>query len=154
MAQKNGTIRIPFLNRFEMHVDLDSSGCWNWLLSKSHERGYLFIGGGDRREEKASRVSYRIFVGAIPDGLYVLHRCDNPACVNPEHLFVGTQLDNMADARAKGRTNRKLDEKGVLEIRRLCSENIVSRGQIAIKFGVSKTTVSEIHRRVKWSHLK
>jgi hypothetical protein len=78
-----------------------NTGCLLWL-GKVGTDGYgLFKVGGKRRA--AHRVSYEIHKGPIPPGLWVLHRCDTPACVNPEHLFLGTHADNMRDMVAKGR---------------------------------------------------
>jgi hypothetical protein len=89
-----------FKTKFESHI-VKTDSCWIW-------NGPLFKSGYGRisnREKKlrAHRVSYEFYVGPIPDGLNVLHRCDNPLCVNPDHLFVGTHLDNMKDMEAKGR---------------------------------------------------
>lgn len=78
-------------------------GCWLWTGAKN-SRGYGQTASGLKGKSKlAHRASYEHFYGPIPDGLYVLHRCDVPHCVNPQHLFVGTAADNMQDAVRKGR---------------------------------------------------
>jgi hypothetical protein len=77
--------------------------CWLWRGRKTVcGYGEVRFGG---KSQLAPRVVYSLAVGPIPDGLYVLHRCDNPPCCNPAHLFVGTQRDNVADMMAKGRGN-------------------------------------------------
>ncbi len=83
-----------------------SDGCWTWLAAKDH-LGYGKIGAGTRKEGEllAHRASWIINNGAIPDGLVVCHRCDNPSCVRPDHLFLGTMKDNTMDMVRKGRCN-------------------------------------------------
>lgn len=87
-------------------------GCWIWMGAQS-TRGYgsiKFKGSS----EKAHRLSYRAFVGPIPDGMHVLHKCDTPSCVNPDHLFCGTHTDNMRDKERKGRGNQPRGERSGL----------------------------------------
>jgi hypothetical protein len=100
----------PLAERFWPKV-VKSDGCWLWVGAK-FERGYgCIVAGGpringrpaERRHLYAHRVSYELSVGPIPDGLYVCHHCDNPPCVNPSHLFLGTATDNNRDREAKGR---------------------------------------------------
>lgn len=82
--------------------------------------GYGRVSNGTKVATTAHRFAYEITYGPVPDGMFVLHRCDRPSCVNPEHLFVGSHMDNMADMRAKGRSLRKLsleDTKRIFEAR-------------------------------------
>ena len=91
-----------FVRLFGNTTGDDPDGCWEHQGSTHPESGhsYIFDDGSKRR---AHRVAYELMVGPIPDDLCVLHRCDNPPCVNPGHLWLGTQLDNIADRDAKGR---------------------------------------------------
>jgi hypothetical protein len=89
------------LQRFWAKVAV-GPGCWEWTAGTQYGYGRFVLGG---RTFKAHRLSYEISVGVIPDGLKVLHHCDNPPCVNPAHLFVGTHADNVRDREAKGRGN-------------------------------------------------
>jgi hypothetical protein len=87
--------RTSFLDR----VEVTPSGCWEWTRARSHD-GY-----GVYKKLRAHRVAYELAFGPIPDGLSVLHHCDNPPCVNPARLFLGTQSDNMRDCYRKGRNH-------------------------------------------------
>jgi len=94
--------------RFWAKVDKDSADCWIWTGSKRN-KGYgafVWYDGGDVVQGRAHRFSYELHYGKIPDGLCVLHKCDNPSCVNPEHLFIGTKADNNRDMHNKGRAVR------------------------------------------------
>jgi hypothetical protein len=130
----------------------------------------------DGRLVSAHRISYATLVGPIPEGLHVLHHCDNPPCVRPIHLFTGTRADNMADMIRKGRKNpargerngqathpertargechgsAKLTAADVLEIRQLAREGLTQRA-IASRFGVSHILVGGIIRRKIWAHI-
>lgn len=97
-------LREPLATRFMRYVNKTDT-CWLWT-GATMGAGYGGIGYKGRMV-KAHRVSYELAHGAIPDGMWVLHTCDVPACVNPAHLFIGTRADNMRDAHQKGRIDLK-----------------------------------------------
>lgn len=131
--------------------------CWPWG-GTIHHRGYGIIVNDHKRNALAHRVTYERFNGPIPDGMMVCHRCDNPPCVNPAHLFLGTHQDNMTDRNRKGRTQHgerhhhaKLTAADVLTIRSLYPG--MSQTAIAKQFGINQTIVSDIVRRIIWKHV-
>lgn len=152
-----GSLEDRFWNRVEKTDD----GCWLWNGSRT-ERGYGRIGGSDKKVLLAHRLSWKIHFGE-PRGLCVLHRCDNPPCVNPDHLFLGTVLENNEDMREKGRGTRppyhsgeshpraKLTLEEVLQIRSSYSPRKVTRSQLADRFGVSEGTIKAILSRRNWN---
>lgn len=133
----------------------DQSGCLNWTGTLS-PKGY-----GRFRGKFAHRISYEIFVGQIPSGLCVCHKCDNPRCVNPDHLWVGTQAENLADMHQKGRArfayhmvgelhpNAVLTDAVALEIK----SSDLSLRQLGKKFGVNKSTIRDVRQGISWRHL-
>lgn len=100
MGKRGPLAGIAIEDRFWPYVE-KTDGCWLWTGRKNRDGyGYVSI---DSKPVGAHRIAYSLNVGAIPDGLFVLHRCDTPPCVNPSHLFLGTNTDNMRDASGKGR---------------------------------------------------
>lgn len=101
---QRGKTPIPVEKRLWARVvkSPETDGCWVWMGAVCG-KGYGVIGVEKQRMEMTHRVSWRIHRGEIPDGMDVLHTCDNPPCMRPDHLFLGTQLDNMRDASKKGR---------------------------------------------------
>ncbi|QKM75945.1 putative HNH homing endonuclease [Escherichia phage P1723] len=88
--------------KLEAYSKVSPSGCWEWQRGKAGN-GYGSISIGNQKSAYAHRVAYQEFIGQIPDGYVVRHKCDNPSCCNPEHLEVGTQVDNMQDCKRRGR---------------------------------------------------
>lgn len=146
--------------RFWRFVDKqDALSCWQWMGSGKHDgRGQLKIGG---RHWIASRYSWHIHRGEIPDGKNVLHKCDNPSCVNPDHLFLGTQADNAGDMLSKSRSARgesasksKLTPEQVSEIKKTYRKGRHGFGSpsLAVKFGVSCQSILQIIRGNSWKY--
>jgi hypothetical protein len=148
--------RINMLNRIfdKKHKKLDC-GCWQW-------KGVCTSSGhGQIGSKGAHRFSYERYKGNIPEGIYVCHHCDNPGCVNPDHLFLGTPLDNMQDMIKKGRDRKakgetsgthKLKEKDIKNIRKLSKEG-KNYKEISEIFGIHRSTVGQIVRNERWKHL-
>ena len=144
--------------RFWAFVD-KSDGCWLWNGSLNN-KGYGEIGGdAGGPNVLAHRASWKIHFGELPNNVGVLHRCDNPRCVNPSHLFLGTQKVNMLDCKAKGRTtlgerNRhaKLTNENILEIRSMADAGMLQT-EIARLFNISASTISMIVNKKHWSHI-
>jgi len=140
-------------------VVVTEDGCWEMPDVVHNTKGYAQI-GFDGRLHRAHRLFYVALVGEIPDGLHVCHACDNGGCVNPDHLWLGTQADNMADMAQKGRAARgevnvkaKLTEEKVLEIRRLYATGGYTQQEIAAEFGVARAHVSHIVNGRHWTHV-
>lgn len=117
--------------------------CWSWV-GAGKGNGY-----GHTSRGPAHRVSYELFVGPIPEGMDVCHKCDNRSCVNPDHLFIGTRAENMADMKAKGRGSggcrKHLREHQVQEIRRRLAAG-VAQAEIARTMNINRSTVSAINQ--------
>jgi hypothetical protein len=160
MSRKPGELQATLEERWQAKVSPEPmSGCWLWTGAVK-ELGYGVIGLGTRQQgtAKAHRVSWTLHRGEIPAGMNVLHRCDNPSCVNPAHLFLGTLKDNARDCVSKGRnfvpdnrgekaSCRKLSLENVTDIRRKEETGVA----YAKKYGVSKSAVYEIWRGKNWA---
>jgi hypothetical protein len=164
LKRKSNRSRTPITQRFGRYVYLSlSNGCWEWRGARD-ERGYGMIGkegGKGAGSIRAHRLSYQIFYRVnLTREECVCHRCDNPPCVNPDHLFVGSQLDNMLDMISKNRnSNRgeahhmaKLTKQDVVKIRQLSEDGLSSR-KIAKLFFVDKGTILAIVNRKIWRHV-
>ena len=126
------------------------TGCWIWLASLG-SHGYGNASEPGRRVDVAHRVSYRAFIGGIPDGMLVQHSCDNHWCVAPHHLSLGTDATNALDKQRKGRAAKKRTMRDVRAIKARIGQE--SDGTIASDFGVSKSTVASIRTRNSWVHV-
>lgn len=155
---RGATMEEKFLNR-----TLKTDGCWIWQGNRDRNGYGLFTHKGVYFCDFAHRVSYTIHVGPIQEGLVICHRCDNPPCVNPDHLFQGTQRDNQEDAQKKERTRilkgaahwaAVLNLEQVVEIkRRLASYSPGLTTALAKEFGVSVPTIKAIKAGRNWSHV-
>lgn len=150
--------RKPLSERFHSKVMTEpNSGCWLWTgCYEGNGYGNIGSGGSEGRTLKAHRLSYEMHVGPIPPGADVLHRCDTRECVNPFHLFLGTQADNMADMVRKGRNARgstnghaKLTEDDVRAIR--ASADLLT--DLVEAYGVAASTISQIRSGHRWRHV-
>lgn len=136
--------------------------CWYWtgnLINKKY--GQIFCA---QEAFYVHRVAAFLWLNFdLNSDLCVCHKCDNPPCFNPEHLFIGTNSDNLQDMIKKGRSNylngerngmNKITIEDMLEIRRLCKEGNLAQIDIAHRFNISQKHVSQIHQRTRWKHVK
>ena len=137
---------------------VDERGCWNWKAYKN-PAGY----GQVRVDWKlwlTHRLAWACHKGSIPDTLLVLHTCDNPACCNPEHLFLGTHLDNVADKELKGRGNKgEVNPSAKLtlqDVRYIKQELAKRRSQSALarEFSVNRSCICKIASGALWKDVK
>jgi len=117
--------------------------CQEWTGRRNRD-GY-----GIQGHKLAHRVAWETAHGPIPDGLCVLHRCDNPPCVDVEHLFLGTRADNAADRNAKGRSSRHNAKLTAQQVREIREDKGIQR-QIAERFGICQAQVCRIKRAYQW----
>ena len=131
------------ISRFISKIKVSENGCHEWTAGL-HRDGYgKFQNNG--KTIPAHRVAYELFVGEIPNKLWILHSCDNRKCVNPKHLFLGTSKDNINDMDNKKRrgSNSSLTYSDVAKIKEMIADRY-TQAYIASKFGVCQTTISKI----------
>ncbi len=156
-ACRNASLARPLSERFlKFFTPGKPDACWPW--TGPMHRAYGVITDDHLRQVLAHRVSYERVHGPVPKGLNVCHRCDNPPCVNPAHLFVGTAADNTADMVHKDRQAKgsavgtsKLTEADVPAIRAL--RHKMTNKAIAVKFGISRALVHCVMARKYWKHV-
>jgi len=145
-------------------IPYGTCNCWDWL-GTTNNKGYGTM-GIKKHQYLAHRISWVLHFGEIPKGLIVCHNCDNPLCIDPYHLFLGTEKDNTKDAVDKGRLdnyskhrrgssngNSKLKKEDVMEIRKLWSQGNLTQREIGELFDVDNTTINKITRGINWSWL-
>jgi hypothetical protein len=148
----------PLLTRFEEKIDKISSTnkCWIWTSAIANGYGVFWIHG---RNQSAHRLAWLFYCGDIPDGWFVCHHCDNKLCVNPQHLFVGTAMDNSRDCVMKGRRHNqdgdknpaaKLTAKDIVRIRDMRAAGMFQK-LIAEQFGVGREAIGKILRGERWN---
>lgn len=148
--------------RFWEKVDVAGPNeCWEWTAVKANGYGRIRDDGG-LAQLLAHRVSYELEYGEIPEGLWVLHHCDNRSCVNPRHLYAGTAKQNTADALARNRLDppkgedhpqTPLSAQNVLQIRRRYAAGDVYQHDLAQEYGITKSSICLIIRGDTWTHV-
>lgn len=138
-----------------------ADGCWVWQGIRDRDGYGVFKSrrNGVRWGMRAHRLAYSIYHGPINEGLCVCHTCDNPSCVNPDHLFLGTDEDNRLDKIAKGRARghggnhpaAKLSDQAARDIRQRYARGGVSQRRLAMTFGVHQSVISKVIRREIWT---
>lgn len=160
---KSITLSERDIARFWSKVEIGNPDeCWEWKAG-NNGRGYgkFYVGGDGNPQRYAHRISWSLANGDIPEGLILCHKCDNPKCINPDHLFLGTQAENMQDASKKGRCkpsmahgnssgHNKIDEKDIPDVKKMIAEG-VSLKTIADIYGVSKQSIFHIKTGRNWS---
>lgn len=158
--------RFPLCCRFWLKVEVRGlDECWPWKAQRMRDgHGVISAPGDAGRPLLAHRVAYELAGHQIPAGLVVMHRCDVPYCVNPDHLAVGTQAENIADMFAKGRNRTRalkgehnpsaiLTEEKVQRIRRLYATGRYTQHELAGEIGITRAAVCDVVRRKSWRHV-
>lgn len=158
---KRGTLTFHTVESLlERAVPEPNTGCWLWLGGIAGGTGYPTVRNGNGNAG-AHRLMASLVYGPIPPGMDACHRCDVRACVNPQHLFLGTRRENLADMRRKGRANdpkgvrhpkAKLTEESVHEIRAALARG-VSSVVLGVQYGVAKNSILSIKSGRNWKHL-
>ena len=171
LSQERGMAAIS--KSFWDHVDIgESDECWEWQRSKT-PNGYGRLRYTIERNKYtnlyAHRYAWELVNGPIPDGMFILHKCDNPSCVNPSHLYLGTQSDNIRDRVIRGRNGHppedtpkrvgsqvsvaRFKEEEIPVIRDLYASGKISIRGLARKYDVSPSVIHSIIHRVTWKHI-
>lgn len=152
-SNKNEPLKARFFARAKK-----SRGCWQWA-GTTDWKGYGVIeikkpGAARRHVLRAHRISFEIFNGVIPPGKFICHKCDNPPCVNPKHLFIGDRSDNMQDCFTKGRGRTGiLRPRDIRYIRKEYPKKDVTARRLAKKFGVGRKAIYDAAKRKTWRWL-
>lgn len=152
------------LERFHQKYTINKNGCWEWNEKdlRGKRRGDYGVLKINQKRISAHRLSYMIYKGNIPDEMLICHTCDNTKCVNPNHLFKGTHIDNMRDKINKNRSNNikgemisvsKLKEKQVLEAREEYNNSDISIRQLSKKYNISPSSMRDIIMKIAWKHI-
>lgn len=157
VVKKNKWREQPVLMRLNANIIKTESGCHEWCGTRNiHGYGVIRV---RHKGILAHRASYEVMVGPIPDGMSILHSCDNRACINPEHLFVGTQADNVADMNSKGRgaVGMKSGSAVLTDLDVICIRHIYKKGiptkALSVAFGVDEKTIRKAATGKTWSHV-
>lgn len=153
----------PLAERFWESVDMSQgpNACWPWQKFRDKPMGYGVV-SYNGKPRRAHRIAWTIRRGPTPEGIDVLHRCDNPPCCNPKHLWLGTDLDNRRDCLAKGRARfargedsgaTKITAKQALTIRRRYAKGGISQQKLGDLFGINQRAISAIILRKSWKHV-
>ncbi len=144
--------RLRIENRFWEKVDWDAGDdeCWEWQAATFESEYGAFQANGARR---AHRIAYELVHGSIPDGQQLNHTCDNRACVNPSHLYPGTQQDNIRDAIERDRMANQIPTETVIEIRERYETEDITQEDLADEFDTAQSAVSRIVRGVAYDYI-
>ncbi len=153
-----------FEEKLKLNSIEDENGCWIWQGAQN-KSGYGSVNIGGGKTAQAHRLAFKLWCGELPDEFFVCHHCDQPLCVNPNHLFLGTNQDNIDDKMYKGRAYTgvhkgvlnamsKLTNEQVKWIKYLCLKKGESQANVARLYEINKQTVNDIVNNKKWTHIE